>query len=177
MFGSIGRVFNSLIEAPYVGDFVQWIGQVQIGAIERWLPVVVHEIACHDSNTVEGKCQKSAIAVCGFCRHPVCLNHAMVGRTAEVVCLKCIFNALGKKTEAPKPSQAREPEKNKKIDLVKLHLKTLGLRSNSTLEQLQYKFRNLAKKHHPDKGGSKEEFQKISQAYHWLIDHHFKAVA
>ena len=46
----------------------------------------------------------------------------------------------------------------------------LGVHKNSTPEEIKAAYRNLAKIHHPDKGGSKEEFSRIQMAYDVLSD-------
>jgi len=46
----------------------------------------------------------------------------------------------------------------------------LGVHKNSTPEEIKTAYRNLAKIHHPDKGGSKEEFSRIQMAYDVLSD-------
>jgi DnaJ homolog subfamily A member 2 len=47
---------------------------------------------------------------------------------------------------------------------------TLGLERNSTPADIKKAYRNLAKKHHPDKGGNADTFRKISAAYEVLSD-------
>ena len=46
----------------------------------------------------------------------------------------------------------------------------LGVNKNSTDEEIKHAFRNLAKTHHPDKGGDTKKFQEIQQAYDTLSD-------
>ena len=46
----------------------------------------------------------------------------------------------------------------------------LGLNKNSTEDEIKQAYRNLAKTHHPDKGGNKERFQEIQEAYDTLSD-------
>ena len=50
------------------------------------------------------------------------------------------------------------------------HYKILGVNENSTQEQIKKAFRKASLKNHPDRGGSKEEFQKINSAYQILSD-------
>jgi DnaJ-class molecular chaperone len=50
------------------------------------------------------------------------------------------------------------------------HYKTLGISKDATDDQIKQAYRKLAREHHPDKGGNKEEFQKIQQAYDILGD-------
>lgn len=44
------------------------------------------------------------------------------------------------------------------------HWSTLGLARGSTLEQIQNRYRDLAREHHPDRGGSAERFHAVTQA-------------
>jgi DnaJ-domain-containing protein 1 len=44
-------------------------------------------------------------------------------------------------------------------------LATLGLPSNATPDQIKRRYRYLAKKHHPDRGGDPQQMQKIIAAY------------
>lgn len=46
----------------------------------------------------------------------------------------------------------------------------LGVDKNATPDEIKKAYRKLASTHHPDKGGSTEEFQKIQQAYETLSD-------
>jgi DnaJ-class molecular chaperone len=50
------------------------------------------------------------------------------------------------------------------------HYKTLNIDKNATADDIKKAYRKMASKHHPDKGGSKEEFQKIEEAYRTLGD-------
>jgi DnaJ homolog subfamily A member 2 len=46
----------------------------------------------------------------------------------------------------------------------------LGLKNDCSQDDIKNAFRKLAREHHPDKGGDKEEFQKIQEAYETLSD-------
>ena len=56
------------------------------------------------------------------------------------------------------------------MDINKNYYKILGLDKNADEKVIKKAFRNLSKTHHPDKGGSAEEFSKISEAYDVLKD-------
>lgn len=57
----------------------------------------------------------------------------------------------------------------KEIDNTKLY-KTLGVEKNATYDEIRKAFRKLALKKHPDRGGNKEEFAEIQNAYEVLQD-------
>jgi DnaJ-class molecular chaperone len=50
------------------------------------------------------------------------------------------------------------------------HYTVLGISKNATDDEIKSAYRKLARTHHPDKGGNKEQFQKIQQAYETLSD-------
>ena len=52
----------------------------------------------------------------------------------------------------------------------------LDLKMTTTLQQLKNQFRTLAKKHHPDRGGSREKFVKITAAYETIIGNRWYTV-
>jgi len=49
--------------------------------------------------------------------------------------------------------------------------KLLGLPVLTTRKQIVERYRELAKKNHPDTGGSQEEFKKITWAYEVLMEY------
>ena len=53
---------------------------------------------------------------------------------------------------------------------MKDHYQTLGVERGATDEDIKLAYRRLASQHHPDKGGDKERFQEIQQAYAVLSD-------
>jgi curved DNA-binding protein CbpA len=50
------------------------------------------------------------------------------------------------------------------------HYETLGVNKNSSQDEIKKAFRKLSLKHHPDRGGNNEKFQKINAAYEVLKD-------
>lgn len=50
------------------------------------------------------------------------------------------------------------------------YYKTLGVARNATKDEIKKRYRELAHKHHPDKGGDETRFKEINEAYHVLSD-------
>ncbi|QBD82728.1 J domain-containing protein [Ktedonosporobacter rubrisoli] len=48
-------------------------------------------------------------------------------------------------------------------------LSVLGLPLNATSEQIKRRYRTLAKRHHPDRGGDPEQMRRIVAAYELLM--------
>jgi DnaJ-domain-containing protein 1 len=53
-------------------------------------------------------------------------------------------------------------------------LTVLGLPLNATPQQIKRRYRTLAKKHHPDRGGDPRQMQKIIAAYEFLMKDQLK---
>jgi len=51
-------------------------------------------------------------------------------------------------------------------------LKVLGLPPNATPLQIKRRYRALAKRHHPDRGGDPKQMQRIIAAYELLMKEH-----
>ena len=47
-------------------------------------------------------------------------------------------------------------------------LNVLGLPPNATPQQIKRRYRTLAKKYHPDRGGNQKQMQRIIAAYEYL---------
>lgn len=48
-------------------------------------------------------------------------------------------------------------------------LSVLGLPSNATPDQIKRRYRALAKRYHPDRGGDQRQMQRIIAAYEFLV--------
>jgi DnaJ-class molecular chaperone len=48
-------------------------------------------------------------------------------------------------------------------------LATLGLPPNATPQQIKRRYRALAKRYHPDRGGDQRQMQRIIAAYEYLM--------
>ena len=54
--------------------------------------------------------------------------------------------------------------------MAKDYYKTLGIAQNATKEEIKKKYRELAHKYHPDKGGDEQKFKELNEAYQVLSD-------
>src|SRR3989338_4070964 len=54
--------------------------------------------------------------------------------------------------------------------MAKDYYKTLGIARNATQEEIKNKYRELAHKYHPDKGGDEKMFKELNEAYQVLSD-------
>lgn len=50
------------------------------------------------------------------------------------------------------------------------YYKTLGVAQNATKEEIKKRYRELAHKYHPDKGGDEQKFKELNEAYQVLSD-------
>eukprot|EP00934_Nitzschia_sp_Nitz4_P002826 Nitzschia sp. Nitz4//scaffold92_size79448//15354//16391//NITZ4_005386-RA/size79448-processed-gene-0.3-mRNA-1//1//CDS//3329560171//2816//frame0 len=50
------------------------------------------------------------------------------------------------------------------------YYQTLGVERSASSKEIQKAYRQLARKHHPDKGGNEEDFKQLSEAYDCLSD-------
>ncbi len=50
------------------------------------------------------------------------------------------------------------------------YYKILGVKKDASQDQIKKAFRRLARKHHPDAGGSEEKFKQLNEAYEVLGD-------
>jgi len=60
------------------------------------------------------------------------------------------------------------------MDTSKNYYDILGVDENASISEIKSAFKNLSKKHHPDKGGNEEKFKKINEAYNVLSDENKK---
>jgi curved DNA-binding protein len=54
------------------------------------------------------------------------------------------------------------------------YYKTLGVERSASPDEIKKAYRKMAAKHHPDRGGNKEDFQKVEEAYRNLSDPNLK---
>lgn len=180
---------------PTTTSFLQWAAAVQESAVGRWRVVASSGVRCSmrkGNGALPIACDHPAVGACGFCRKPVCLPHAVVAMNGDVGCPACMteFAAIlrargghpGAPHEAPPRPRAEAAAPPSDEAERKKHLKTLGLKDPASWDEIKTQFRDLARKHHPDRAPANKRVQaerklkELSVAYHWL-DAHRKAEA
>jgi hypothetical protein len=178
MFGQLGRVFSQAFDNPYLEHLLGWFSKLQEHALVRWTPIALSNSPCNFR--IGNPCNRPAISICAVCRTTTCLEHALVASNADVVCVGCAndlikyVNQEREKPRAvptPKPPQSVPPPTTDQLR--KAHFKTMKLRPTATVEQVKARYKKLVMTAHPDRGGSAQEFSRITEAYNWITKVHF----
>jgi len=171
---------------PAVNDSLfPWLQKLGVAAITRWSGVIASGIRCAIPMRAGSRlpCGGQAIGGCACCGLPTCLEHAMVARTADVVCLKCIneyVSVVRERTRGAGPGRVDPPPQPQAVadhgerDRRK-HLKTLELEDPTTPDEIKMAYRKLALQHHPDrapegeKKAATKKFMRVQAAYDFLM--------
>lgn len=83
--------------------------------------------------------------------------------------VEAVWNRRGVGTTGEaRAAWAAQPGDNQPGSLYKAALRLFGMRRELTARQIQLRYRDLAKRHHPDRGGDTEKMQRINAAYELL---------
>jgi len=179
---------------PLTRSILRWVGRVQSQILLRWRPLVQSGARCGIAQRLPNgevvNCREAAIGSCGFCGLHTCLHHAMIDENANVLCFRCLTEAarLMNAQAAPNPPRVR-PERRDEHPAVpddeptlrRRYLRVLGLRDPITSTELNETFRELMRKHHPDRApenkraAAENRSKAITEAYHWLRNHEKRA--
>lgn len=169
----IGKAFGQAVRAfhtadPLLNELQAWFAVLVEHAPGRWRAVIQSRIQCGMAG-----CPRPAVGACVVCRMPTCLGHGMVSADAACVCVRCVHEAAAIGKHWAPQSAGMDPEVIRKA-----HIKTLGLKDGAGVDDIKAAFRRLAVKHHPDRQSTDakrktatERMAKITQAYHWLMEH------
>lgn len=124
----------------------------------QWQHVANAGFICHIvqfAGAVQHRCKGKAIGQCIACKHPTCFEHAMISpATGEMCCLFCV-SKLGVVQQPPPPAaNGHNGHAQPGVDvkaLRKKHLATLGLADPTDWDEIEATYKDLAKKHHPDR--------------------------
>lgn len=101
---TVGQLAGTQVQGLLQSVLGPWLLAVLNEAPRRWLPVVSSGQACAN----DAGCGQPAIGLCVLCGRPVCLNHATVAISAEIVCFDCVRACRPhiKPWRAPEPAAA-----------------------------------------------------------------------
>lgn len=171
MLQGLQGLFGQLTEDPFLAQIATWMKSIQATAVQRWWMVSRSGIQCSQ------RCGNPAISACTICNMPTCLTHAGIMADGSVFCTECIMAAIPEDRRPP-PRQAQPPKKPPEKNLRQLtdmHLRVLGLKEPSSIEEIKQSFKQLALKYHPDRAqnGKKEsatkKFLQVKESYEWLV--------
>lgn len=191
LFGGFTRGVHPLVQEV----LLPWANKVGVAALSRWSGVVASGIRCSlpARPGAPQPCPGRAVAGCFICNGPVCLDHCMISYQADVICFKCVDTMAnvtrervgstprdqwqyrqGPPSSGHAPGAAPPPEDDKEREKA---LRTLGFDEDDepTVDEVKAAFRELAKKHHPDKApeakkkSATAKFIKIQAAYDLLL--------
>jgi hypothetical protein len=185
---------------PFISSMLRWLGNIQAHAMLQWRATAASGIRCalRQKQPHTGQfaaCPEPAIGACLTCFDAICLHHSQVNEAGEIICLKCMAEAVHLLREKhPERAQKRvnagagagAPQVDK-VAQRKAALKVLGLKDEpnkpATWDEIHAQFRALSIKHHPDRAtaGKREAAQKrfasLSAAYHWLKEENERKAA
>ncbi len=194
---------------PQADRYVNVAGRLMAHA-SKWSAVSAAGIKCTSnfrSPTGEAlRCSEGAIASCVVCENPTCFNHAMVSPVdGNVICFGCVGSAQAHVREhgaAPSSPGYTNPSSGAQCvcqdawrcdprcpvhggaggqEVRREHLKTLGLDIGANVGEIKTAYKDLARKHHPDrvsdarKGRAQKRMAAINVAYEWLMENQKEA--
>lgn len=156
---------------PEAKRYIDAVTRLLGTAITQWRVVAASGARCT-------QCGDPAISGCLKCGCMSCLRHSFVSpHTGQVACSRCLGVTMNSDARRPGNGADQAAASAAVEELRKKHLKTLKLEPDATDDDVHAAFRELGKKHHPDRAprGKRVEaekaFKRITEAYHWLKAH------
>lgn len=177
--GVLGQATQTLnLNNPDMERYIRWVTGLIQNALVKWKVIGSSGLKCSlKLRSAHGdvvSCEAPAILVCMVCNSPTCLAHALVTSDGTGVCMGCV-EAM--KTFRKGPGDAATGHESPE-ELKKKYLGVLGLSEKATREEIQSAYKDLVKKHHPDKQRTSSAKKKahdrmveLNQAFDWLNRH------
>jgi hypothetical protein len=175
----LGRAAQEMRTTDPVTDrSIHFLAQIQAQAFGRWAHVSRSGVRCTvrflPPSGAMIDCTSPAVGGCVACGQPVCLGHAMVSGSGEVVCMACVYKVVSERKSSrgsPTPHQEGDEKIRRK------HLRTLGLEGSPAESEIRAAYKSRAARAHPDRyspskrDAQERKFKRIGQAKDWLLEH------
>jgi hypothetical protein len=102
---------------------------------------------------------------CKACGEHSCIDHAFINRRVMLICGQCA-QALEVDFDDDEPQVA-----DTDAERVDWAFSVLGLKRGATADEVNRAFRELALKHHPDRGGNSGDFSSLQEAKTVALEH------
>jgi len=175
--------------------FVQlkkWGNRFAKGATRKWARTLLSRADCFYVTNRGNPCRNHAVHECITCGEAVCLEHAYMSGTAELICVQCVRDfkaAIAQEDEYEDDDEYEEETWEDFWQQVKegfagdtaatgdpqlrRALRIFGLDEGARFEEVQARFKVLAREFHPDKFTEEKQrkqaevrFKAITEAYH-----------
>jgi hypothetical protein len=181
MLGNVAQEFRTT--DPVTDRFIRYLAMLQAQAFGRWSHVARSGVRCTVRFRPPGgpilDCTSPAIGGCVACQQPCCLEHSMVSKAGEAICMACVYQLVSESKPASEPPpRVEQPDEDESQDkLRRRYLRVLGLKGTPTPEQIRAAFRRKAAKEHPDRfppdkrPAQEKKFKRLGEARDWLLKH------
>lgn len=170
-------------------EVAPWIKTLMVQAAPKWLPRLTIGVPCEVAPP-QRQCPRSAIAACDVCQKPCCLEHSRIDKHGDAICYACIATSIQRaKAEhmvngtqprqhqwwPPPGAQPPSPPPGPTKEELAAAWKTLKLKQGSKWEEVEASYKDLLRKHHPDrqrtpdaKAKAEAKFKAVRAAYDLL---------
>jgi DnaJ-domain-containing protein 1 len=173
-----GRVAQGLRHNdPIVSRYAAALRKLAEHALTKWAAASAAGLRCgvvlrKKLTGVRECCGELAAGSCVVCSKATCIDHSLVSvRDGRIICDGCVMAVASSYVKQPPPNPGFVDTEA----LLERHLRTLGLQPGASRENVKARFKELGKKHHPDRktGVNKERAERLmkefTEAYSWLM--------
>lgn len=174
VLNTVGKVASFVTAAPQGmpeqvwREISPWLTRFVSQAPAKWIPFLSAGFVCDvltpslHSETGWVGCDNHAVNLCDCCGRRVCLVHARIDSSGDVICLECVDAARRAALEHPRPPPGNDPrrppragshQERKKPDAraIAEARRVLGITARTSEAEARATYKKLLAKWHPDK--------------------------